>query len=309
MQARGQSSLTIAWDAVTTDTTNARESGPIYYHVYAETFPYFSPNDSNYVGTTTDTTFEHVDPRHDDPGVKFYYKVTAMDCWGNVSQATETVGEADFVLGKIKVLLEGAYDSLGDSLTTTLSDSGFLPLSSPYADAPRSVESVPSGTTDWILVELKAEESGPILSRQSFFLRKDGYLVEEDGVTTTLGLPDVTAGDYFLVIRHRNHLDVMSSTTLTMSRSSAGLYDFTADLEKYAGGDAKRLQNGRYAMYAADLNGDGIISLDDELATLRQDNLKRGYFNTDADMDGKVIQANELTRVRANDSKASALRP
>ena len=183
---------TISWDAVTLQIDGTAENTPVYYHIYANTFPYFTADSSTYLATTRNTSYVHVDVRHDDPGVKFYYIVKAMDSWGNESNVSATVGVSAFVLGKIKILLEGAFDSSGDTLATTLNKSGFLPLSSPYSQAPRTITAMPAGITDWVLVELKSEKSGPILSKQSLLLKNDGRIVEEDGSTDFIGLPGVS---------------------------------------------------------------------------------------------------------------------
>ena len=291
---------TISWDAVTQQIDGSDENTPVYYYIYTNTFPCFIADSSTYLATTRNTSYVHMDERHDNPGIKFYYIVKAMDSWGNESNVSATVGESDFVLGKIKILLEGAFDAEGDTLTTTLNKNEFLPLSSPYSQAPRTITAMPDGMTDWVLVELKSEKSGPILSRQSLLLKNDGRIVEEDGATDLIGLPDVSNGDYFVIIRHRNHLGVMSSIQTSLTATNAELYDFTTGQNKVNGNDAKFLKENTFGMYTADITGDGLIILADELTTIRAENLRDGYYSSDVNMDGLVILADELTLVRAN---------
>ena len=38
---------------------------------------------------------------------------------------------------------------------------------------------------------------------------------------------EAPAGDYFIVIKHRNHLPVMSANTVSLNGSTSVLYDFT----------------------------------------------------------------------------------
>ncbi|MBN1781097.1 FG-GAP repeat protein [bacterium] len=108
----------------------------------------------------------------------------------------------------IKVFIEGAYAG-GSVLNTTLLDEGHLPTTSPYGDG-RSVSAVPAGITDWIFVELRSAEEGPAIASKSFFLRNDGMIVDLDGTTTELPFETVDAGLYHIVVRHRNHLAIIS---------------------------------------------------------------------------------------------------
>jgi hypothetical protein len=94
-------------------------------------------------------------------------------------------------------------------MNTGLSDSGYVPTTSPYSDA-REVSTVPENVVDWVLVKLRTEADSEPISQKSFFLRKDGQVVDVDGTTTELEMPNAPDGDYFVVVRHRNHLAVMS---------------------------------------------------------------------------------------------------
>ncbi len=80
-----------------------------------------------------------------------------------------------------KVILEGAYSTAGDAMVTTLRDAAQVPSVPPYEeDNDRSV-TVPSGITDWVLVELRADENGPAIASKSALLRSDGRIVSDNG--------------------------------------------------------------------------------------------------------------------------------
>ena len=57
------------------------------------------------------------------------------------------------------------------------------------------------------------------------FLKSDGTIVDTDG-TSPVQFTGLSAGNYYIVIRHRNHLAIMSASAIPLSSSSA-LYDFT----------------------------------------------------------------------------------
>jgi len=116
----------------------------------------------------------------------------------------------------VKVLLEGPYSADGDSMITNLYAAGEIPLESPYIDK-RTVDTVPPNVVDWVLVELRANADSDTVAQKSFFLRKDGYVVDEDGTTTELEIENVGSGEYYIVVRHRNHLAVMSDVPQSLS--------------------------------------------------------------------------------------------
>ena len=92
---------------------------------------------------------------------------------------TLTVGNP--VLVKSKIWLEGPYQT-GGSMATILRSDGVMPKTSPYSDE-RIVESIPLDITDWVCIELRSSSSGPAVVKRSFFVRNDGYIVDENGTT------------------------------------------------------------------------------------------------------------------------------
>ncbi len=123
-------------------------------------------------------------------------------------------------------------------MSTALRDNGYVPLAQPYNVAPfnyngaEAVDTVPAGIVDWVLLELRSDLTTQV-SRRAAFLKSDGSLVDLDGVSN-VKFPTVTPGDYYVVIRHRNHLAVMTANKITLSNSPA-LYNMSTDLSKAYG--------------------------------------------------------------------------
>lgn len=110
-----------------------------------------------------------------------------------------------------KIYLEGPYTS--SSMSTSLS--GSFPLTSPFSEDPRTVSSMPANTVDWVLVQLRDKTTpSTIISSRSVFLKNDGTLIDDLG-GTDIGMPSAP-DDYYLGVKHRNHLSVMSSTAQTI---------------------------------------------------------------------------------------------
>ena len=67
---------------------------------------------------------------------------------------------------------------------------------------------------DWVFVELRdATDNTIVVAARSALLQKDGDVVDLDGVSP-LSFPGITKGNsYFIAVRHRNHLGVMTAST------------------------------------------------------------------------------------------------
>ncbi|TDH26474.1 hypothetical protein EXU57_10295 [Segetibacter sp. 3557_3] len=138
-----------------------------------------------------------------------------------------------------KVLLQGAYRASAGTMVSTLNSMGILQAraaTQPYAVGYnyQGAESVPAtfflqhpDIVDWVLVELRAAYAPAIVvARRAAFVKRDGTLVDSDGVTTGISFPGVQKSTYFVTIRHRNHLGIRSTLALDFYAGSAN-YDFT----------------------------------------------------------------------------------
>jgi hypothetical protein len=93
------------------------------------------------------------------------------------------------------------------------------------------------------------------------FLLKDGTIVDSDG-SSDLAFSVAAAGDYYIVVRHRNHLAIMSHDPVSLPNST--VYDLsTAQIQAYGTNPLKLLTTGLYGMYVGDYNlSNSINSID-----------------------------------------------
>ena len=235
------------------------------------------------------------------PNVTYYYRVRAGNSGGTSQNSNRVKVKTLAIIVSAKVLLEGPYN--GSGMRLSLNSGGLIPLSQPYNGPPwnypgtETVGAIPADVVDWVIVQLRSDLTTTVATRAAF-IKGDGTIVDVDGASPVT-VPDMSAGNYYIVIRHRNHLAVMSSSAVPLSGSSE-LYDFTSGLDKYHGNDARILAAGIFGMYAADVNGNGSVVLADELTIIRANNLRERYDNADVTMDGAVILADELTLLRKN---------
>jgi len=201
-----------------------------------------------------------------------------------------------------KVLLEGAYAGTG-AMGVSVGFENSIPVGQPYADASYNASfldydgveavqpfGVPANAVDWIVASLRTGTAAATEvpgSEQALLLFEDGSIVGADGATVRLF---AAPGLYNLVLRHRNHLGVMSKMPVDFT-SGSGSWDFTtADKAFTAGGPPmKDLEDGFFAMFATDASLDGQTTASDFNLWLTDTKAAAtGYLQSDFNLDAQV---------------------
>ncbi len=225
-------------------------------------------------------------------------------------------GESDLISGltfALKVFLRGPYNTTNDNMDNSIN--GIIPTTaastSVYGGAPysytgsESFVTAPATAVDWVLVELRdaaspaAATSSTAVDTVASLLMQDGTIKAADGISNIAFEGVSINNNPYVVIRHRNHLDIMSSTAVTQS---GGLYtyDFTTAATQAYGTKAQTLlETGVYGMFAGDVNGDGSIvfngiNSDRELVLIQvgansPTSPQQGYSAEDTNMDGSIV--------------------
>lgn len=193
------------------------------------------------------------------------------------------------LLLSLKVFLEGPYNGSG-AMTTTLNTQGLLPKYQPFRAAPwnyigtEALATFPSNVVDWVMIELRSDLT-TIVSRRAGLLLSDGSVVDIDG-TSPVSFKDLINGNYYIVVRHRNHLPIMSANPVSLLKGSPVSYDFsTSQTQAYGTNPMKDLGGVIYGMIGGDTNSDGFIDILDFVGPDNQ-NFLAGYRNSDSNLDG-----------------------
>ncbi|HRH38314.1 MAG TPA: proprotein convertase P-domain-containing protein, partial [Flavobacteriales bacterium] len=167
-----------------------------------------------------------------------------------------------------KAFLEGPYNSGTGLMSDTLRYSGLVPLTEPYTalgyvhsgggggeTTTNAVLSVTGNNAivDWVLVELRSSaNSSVILASRSALVQRDGDIVGTNG-TSPVNFNN-TAGNYYVAVRHRNHLGCMSSAALALTNSALAV-NFTATATAVYGVQARNdLAGGISVLWAGDVS-------------------------------------------------------
>lgn len=150
---------------------------------------------------------------------------------------------------------------------------------------------------DWILVEFRDQGNwNNVVATRSGMLLSNGQVVEPDDPTPLTF--NVSAGNYYVAIRHRNHLPIITAAPVSISNSMLTL-DLTSTPSVVFGGAAAFTQVGAlYTMVAGDCSGDNevkYIGNDNDRDIILQDiggsvptNSVTGYYLSDVNLDGGI---------------------
>ena len=153
---------------------------------------------------------------------------------------------------------------------------------------------------DWVLVEIRdGIDNKQIVSTSSALLQRDGDVTDIDG-SSHLTVECLASGEYFVSIRHRNHLGVMTSGTFQFGNGPVQI-DFPSPLTPTFGTEAQKPIEGFNALWAGNVLNDGVIRyagfqndrdpILSRIGLTYPTNTITGYFPEDVNLDGVVKYA------------------
>ena len=242
----------------------------------------------------------------------------ALACEGNTIVSSNELA--------LKAFLQGPYNSKKLLMADDLRKKGFIPLTEPYTGIPSFIHFGQGGgeaTTldvldnrgdnaiiDWVFVELRSDtDSTLVVATRSALIQSDGDVVDVDGTSNVrFMVPD---GSYYVCLKHRNHLGVMTTEPIPFTATQTVSVDFT-DAETATYGNHAQLEvETKMVLRGGNANPDKFIILAggglglpdrdmiffDIFLSLWQSNpnipitynsVLHGYYGSDTNMDGKV---------------------
>jgi hypothetical protein len=173
-------------------------------------------------------------------GFAYNFNTNHFTEFGVLPTATTTVTPTPSLQAKVFL---SSYNTSTGLMPTDITAVSNFPLTDPYKDVSFSsvyshvantLNASATATTinnnaivDWVFVELRTGASGStsVAYTKTALLQADGDVVDMDGVSA-LSLTGVPAGNYFVAIRHRNHLGFRTDATQALS-GTATLLNFT----------------------------------------------------------------------------------
>lgn len=300
--------LLVKWDAAddsfgaTPVTISVSTDGGATYSLVATGLP---DNDSAYVSAPqviTDLAMVKV-------FVQDEFGLTAFD-------ESDGVFILEGIFVDLKAFLEGPF--AGTGMLSYLNFFGYVPLSQPYSQPPwnyagtESVAAMPNNdVVDWVLIEIRdandaqSATGATAAGMQAGFIMENGSVVATDGATS-LQFGVEVAQNLFAVVRHRNHLDIMSAFPLSAIGNQYS-YDFTDGMNKVFGSALghKEVVPGTWAMAGGDGKADGQVNNSDKNDVWVPQSGQSGYQAGDFDMNGDVNNQDKLDIWVPNSGRSS----
>lgn len=187
----------------------------------------------------------------------------------------------------VTAFIKGGWNNPSGAMRTTLNAGGLLPLTQPYNTAPynysgtESVTAIPNANVvDWVLLELRKPASGlpddalasTVIGRKAVFLLSNGMFADLDGSNPPSFDISKQGSNNFIVVRHRNHLSVMSKAQAS-NETGTFANDFSVYANNYekAGATspaASQLATSgagstKYGLWPGDVNRSGSVTSSD----------------------------------------------
>lgn len=218
--------------------------------------------------------------------------------------------------GNLHCFLEGPYSSTLGKMTSHLRDSLLIPAFQPYNIPPwnyAGTESVPNNAAipkdvvDWVLIEMRdADNDSIIIEQKAAFLYEDGHIGEvkndctQESIQNHLSFCNLYNDvSYHIVIRHRNHIDVMSAEPILITNHEF-TYDFTSSETQALGNEQLvAVSPNHYALRVGDFEVDGVITISDFNYYQTQSSMISVYVLSDANLD-RFVTISDFNLYQAN---------
>jgi hypothetical protein len=259
-------------------------------------------NGANYRWSTGETTASI----SVNPTVTTTYSVTATNGSTSIDEVKVVVNCTPILTSKLFLQFVNATTGI---MPNDLLASGNFPLSDPYATAAFNTKfihvnnSTVATTTptvlattgnnaivDWVFVELRTGVSGSttVAYTKSALLQADGDVVDTDGLSP-LAFTGAASGNYFVTMRHRNHLGFTTLNAIAISGTTP-LLNFTNNSVPLNGITPTFAKSATVAtLNGGDADSDGSLDGIDSTVWENQNGAFDNYWlNSDYNMDSSV---------------------
>ncbi|MFK7925048.1 MAG: hypothetical protein AB8H47_24035, partial [Bacteroidia bacterium] len=205
-----------------------------------------------------------------------------------------------------RVILEGPFDMTDSRMNDALRTLDYIPSTEPYTALGYTALGNGGGETvstlslsvtgdnaivDWIWVELRDENDPTIVvAAKAALIQRDGDIVDTDG-SSAVSFAGINTGNYYFVVKHRNHLGVMTQTPISLTASATNL-NFADGTTPTYGTNAQNSigSTGHFCMVSANVTGDKVVDAADR-SELWNQRSTIGYKLSDATCDGATDAA------------------
>lgn len=210
------------------------------------------------------------------------------------SQTMELFVGQEAVPAQLQVFLQGAYNAAEGMMNDGIREKFLLPVTDPYLNTSQVIPEVFDVTgndaiVDWLLIELRDDATPKTVQHlQPVLLQRDGDVVGIDGMSAPQ-FEGLRHGLYNMVIRHRNHLPIMSTNPFLLTETGL-IYNFSQE-DSYtgiAGFGQYPVDANTWVMYSGDANQNYEITGPDKSVWVPENGKFLQYSPADYNLDGDI---------------------
>lgn len=259
-------------------------------------------------------------PQDSDTNNSYEVIVQVSDGQGGIDTQTLTINILPGYLKlQVRGFLQGAFNSTTSLMRDTLRTKTLIPTTQPYGtllsytgtetlDPALLTTTGNNAIIDWVMVEFR-DAATPHVTPYRFaaVIQSDGDVVNPTTGSNTFDINAIPDGNYFISLRHRNHLGVTTAAPIAFDYVSTKLVDFTLPATLTMGTDAQISSGTVNLMWVGDINQDDSAIAngpDNDLSNLlggvitasnnpkyNTNYMYSGYRSSDLNMDGFSIFA------------------
>ena len=241
----------------------------------------------------------------------YNWQVETEEVTAESARVPVTVQVTTGVVVDLKAILQGPFDAISGRMHDSLRVANVVPLNEPFTGlgfthagggggenlpAARLNTTGDNAIVDWVLVELRsAAAPATIVATQSAVVTRAGEVQSMSGSDIRLS---VTNGDYYVALRHRNHLGVMTAAAVGLTAAPTTV-DFSLASTSVHGIEARKTQGATQLLWAGDVVRDGTLlytGANNDRDRILQviggvvpTNTVAGYLPADVNLDGRVL--------------------
>jgi hypothetical protein len=149
--------------------------------------------------------------------------------------------------------------------------------------------------TDKITIELRDAINPNIIHYQN-----SNVFLNTNGIAEISDVPFTLTDSYYIVIKHRNHIETWSAAPVLFGSAGQVSYDFSTSAANAFGNNMKNVGAGYYALFCGDINQDGIIDGSDmSIVDNASSQFVIGYTPQDLNGDG-IVDSSDMSIVDNN---------
>lgn len=221
------------------------------------------------------------------------HTVEVFDSRGCSQMAEFFIGQ-EAVPATLQVFLQGAYNTSNGLMNDGMREKFLLPNIDPYLNTHQAAPGVFDVTgndaiVDWLLIELRDDATPKTVQYlRPVLLQRDGDIVDLDGISAPQ-FEGLRHGLYHMVIRHRNHMPIMSTNPFLLTDTGL-IYNFS-EQDSYtgvAGFGQYPADNNTWVMYSGDATQNYEITGPDKAIWVPDNGKFLEYAPSDYNLDGDI---------------------